>query len=145
MYSPPDVRSLFSRHGLRCTRQRENLYKALASVKSHPTAEELFQMVSPTLGDGLSLATVYNTLEAFTERGLCRRIPCPGGACRYDAQMHDHVHVTTTDGRIFDVPEDLSRALLAGVPSATLREVERRLGIRVSGLSVQVVARGPHD
>lgn len=145
MHALPDVRSLFSRHGLRCTRQREHLYTALASVKSHPTAEELHQMVGPTLGAGLSLATVYNTLEAFTARGLCRRIPCPGGPCRYDAQMHDHVHVTTPDGRLFDVPEDLSRALLAGVPSATLREVERRLGIRVAGLSVQVVARSPQE
>ena len=69
-----DLRELFRAHGLRCTRQRERIYEALASSTSHPTAEELHLAVRDADG-GLSLATVYNTLEAFTERGLCRRVP----------------------------------------------------------------------
>src|SRR6185503_2137091 len=41
------TRELFERHRLRCTQQRVALYEALASCKSHPTAEELFQYVKP--------------------------------------------------------------------------------------------------
>jgi Fe2+ or Zn2+ uptake regulation protein len=144
------LREIFDQHGLRCTRQREQIYLALASTCSHPSAEELFQMVSATgcSGDepGLSLATVYNALEAFTACGLVRRIPCPtgSGACRYDADTSDHVHLATEDGRVLDVPPDLSRKLLANVPAAVLQELEARMGVRVRNVSVQVVGDSLH-
>jgi Fe2+ or Zn2+ uptake regulation protein len=137
------TRILLARHGLRCTRQREMLYECLAGSKAHPTAEELFQMASARAGrndEALSLATVYNTLEVFTDRGLCRRLSSPSGACRYDADMRDHVHVATPDGRVCDLPDDLSHRLLQNLPSDLKDEIEKRLGIRVHGLSVQVSA-----
>jgi len=136
-----NVRSIFERHGLRCTRQRERIYAALACTNAHPTAEELFKSVQD--GEpGLSLATVYNTLEAFTECGLVRRIPCPSGsgACRYDADVSDHVHVTSADGRVMDLPSDLSDRLLRAVPASVLAEMERRLGVRVETVNIQIVA-----
>jgi Fur family transcriptional regulator, peroxide stress response regulator len=139
------IRTLFERHNLRCTRQREVLYEALAATKSHPTADELFQSVKAK-DESLSLATVYNTLEAFSEVGLVRRIPCSvgSGACRFDADTSDHVHLATPDGRVQDVPFDLSRALLSSIPAAAVADLERRMGVRVSGLNVQVTARPDH-
>lgn len=138
---PNHIRALFEQHGLRCTRQRQVLYEALAATKSHPTADELFQSVK-ACEDGLSLATVYNTLEAFSEVGLVRRIPCAvgSGACRFDADTSDHVHLAMADGRIQDVPHDLSERLLAGIPGSAVLDLERRMGVRVGGLTVQVVA-----
>ena len=135
------TRSLFERCGLRVTRQREVLYEALASTKSHPTADELYHAVR-AIEPGLSLATVYNTLEAFSAVGIVRRIPCSvgSGACRFDADTTDHAHLATTDGKIVDVPLDVSRQLLAGIPRDVVAELERRLGVRVSGLSVQLLA-----
>ncbi len=126
---------------MRCTRQREVIYQALASTKSHPTADELFHTVQ-AIEPGLSLATVYNTLDAFTEVGLVRRIPCPmgSGACRFDADTTDHVHLATADGRVSDVPLDVSRQLLAGIPRDVVAELERRMNIRIEGLSVQLLA-----
>jgi Fur family peroxide stress response transcriptional regulator len=134
------IRTLFEEHGLRCTRQREVLYQALAATKSHPTADELFNSVKE---DGLSLATIYNTLDAFTEVGLVRRIPSSSGSgpCRFDADTTDHVHLATPDGRVHDVPNDLSRQLLAGIPASSIADLERRMGIKVAGLTVQVTAR----
>ncbi len=138
---PNHIRTLFEQHGLRCTRQRQVLYEALAATKAHPTADELFQSVK-TCEDGLSLATVYNTLDAFSEVGLVRRIPCAmgSGACRFDADTSDHVHLATPDGRIQDVPHDLSQRLLAGIPGAAVTDLERRMSVRVAGLTVQIVA-----
>jgi Fur family peroxide stress response transcriptional regulator len=135
----PCVREVFERHGLRCTRQRERIFDALACTTSHPTAEELFQAVHD--GEpGLSLATVYNTLEAFTECGLVRRIPSPGGACRYDADTSDHVHVTTPDGRVMDLPEDLSAQLIEALPAQVLADLEKRLGVKVGQVNIQIVS-----
>jgi Fur family transcriptional regulator, iron response regulator len=140
-----NVRAIFDEHQLRCTRQREQVYLALMSTNAHPTAEELFQLVAAASeGEdaGLSLATVYNALEAFTACGLVRRIPCPSGsgACRFDADTSDHVHVATEDGRLVDVPPDLSERLLATLPPEVLAELERRMGVRVRGVSLQVAA-----
>lgn len=135
------VREVLERHGLRCTKQRERIYAALACTKAHPTAEELFTAVQD--GEpGLSLATVYNTLDAFAACGIVRRVPCPSGsgACRYDADMTQHVHITTADGRLVDVPQDLGSQLLQALPESVLADLERRLGMRVGSVNIQIVA-----
>jgi Fur family peroxide stress response transcriptional regulator len=138
------VRSLFHHHDLRCTRQRELVYTALASTTGHPTAEELYRAVHE-VEPGLSLATVYNTLEALVECGLGKRISNGAGPCHYDADMQPHVHISLGDGRVRDVPLDLSRRLLAGVCPEALKELEDRMGIKVAGVNLQVVAAHEHD
>lgn len=125
---------------LRCTRQREMVYKTLATTRAHPTAEELYGMVR-LHEPGLSLATVYNTLEALVRTGLCHRIPCPSGATRYDADMREHVHVTTADGRVLDVPEDLGNALVATLSPDLRHELERRLGVPMSRVALHLVVQ----
>ncbi|GJQ28203.1 MAG: hypothetical protein HBSAPP03_00870 [Phycisphaerae bacterium] len=134
---PDHIRELFRRHDLRCTHQREIVYAELSATNSHPTAEELYQTLH-VQDPNISLATVYNTLDAFLGVGLARRIPS-SGACRYDAITEPHVHVTTPDGRVVDAPEDLSDRLLAGISPDIIRELEARMGVTVSGLTVQVV------
>lgn len=134
-----DVRNAFRERGLRLTRQREVIYSALAATKLHPTAEELFSSVRG-FEPGLSLATVYNTLEALTRCGLARRIPSElaNGPCRFDADTSPHVHATTADGRVVDLPAQMGAALLSGVPADDLRRLERELGVRVSRLSIEL-------
>ena len=135
-----EIRDLFQQHQLRCTRQREVVYGALAGTTGHPTAEELHGMVHG-IEPGLSLATVYNTLEALTECGLARRLPGSGGRCRFDAVTTPHVHVTTREGQLMDVPTDLSQRLMAGLAPELLKELEQRMGVAIEHLNVQVVAR----
>jgi len=140
--NPPqdDLREVFGQRGLRLTRQREEVYKSLAGTKLHPTAEELFECVRGKLS-GVSLATVYNTLDAFVRVGLCRRMSCSSsGPCRYDADTSEHAHVVLPDGRFLDVPTDLSDRLMSRVTDDDLRELEQRLGVPVAGLSLQVIA-----
>lgn len=137
------VRELFRRHGLRWTRQRELLYAELAScVLDHPTAEEL--LISARAKDpGLSLATVYNTLDAFSDSGLCRRMAAVGasGPCRFDVHTHDHAHVLTHDGRVMDLPRELSQRLLEAIPRDIVSEVERATGVQVERLNLQFIAQ----
>lgn len=135
------TRELFAAHGLRCTRQRTAVYQALAMSDSHPTADELYRRARLEHRQ-LSLATVYNTLDAFCEAGLCRRIPTTTGSTRYDADTSDHLHVqVTTDGRIRDVPVHLGSKLTSSLPRQVISEIERELGIRVERLSVQLFAQ----
>lgn len=136
------LRDVFRERGLRFTKQRDLVYRALATTTAHPTAEELHQLVC-TEDSSLSLATVYNTLEAMTEAGLARRIPSSSGSgpSRYDADMTDHVHVAYPDGRVVDVPGDVSRALLGQLDAATRADLERRLGVSIAEITVAIRAR----
>jgi len=138
-----EVKALFARHGLRCTKQRETLFSALASSKSHPTAEELFEQVRCEL-PGISLATVYNTLHALANCGLCRRIPGgTGGGCRFDADTRDHVHICYPDGRMIDAPVDVSERIVGSIPRSLLQALEREFGFELASVSVQVEAKAP--
>jgi Fe2+ or Zn2+ uptake regulation protein len=139
------TRQIFDAHALRCTRQREVIYSALAASTAHPTAEDLFSLVRAA-EPGISLATVYNTLEALTECGLARRIPCPSGsgACRYDADMTEHAHIATHDGRVMDVPQDLNQRVLDALPTSLVDEIEKRTGVRVRAVNVQFLT-GPGE
>lgn len=114
------------------------IYSALVSARGHPTAEELVRLVRET-DPGLSLATVYNTLEAFSERGLCRKLAGQGenGASRYDADCSPHVHVTLESGEILDVPDELGGELLARIGAEDLERLGRTLGVRITGLELR--------
>ncbi|MEO1007707.1 MAG: transcriptional repressor [Planctomycetota bacterium] len=138
-----DLKTLFARHGLRCTKQRQVVYGALAASTSHPTADELFLAVRDT-DAGISLATVYNTLESLSKCGLCRKLaPTAGGPTRFDATTSEHVHLLTSDGRLMDVPDDLSARLIDRASDPELiAEIERRLGVGLDKIDIQLIARG---
>lgn len=132
-----EIDSILRRHGLRCTRQRAVVYEALRRTLSHPTAEELLSLVRPS-EPGISLATVYNTLEALCERGLVRRLADGSRPCRFDATVEDHAHVTLSDGRVVDVPREIDERLRRGIDERALQSLADGLGVRVDQLDVRL-------
>lgn len=137
-------RHVLRRSGIRCTRQRETVYAALMASRCHPSAEELHRIVQRDQ-PGLSLATVYNTLEALTRLGLVRRLSpssaTSGVACRYDADVSSHAHLFTANGRVLDVPDDLGRAVLRQIPPDLIEQIERRMGVSVDRMSIEFIER----
>lgn len=142
----PNVRSLFARHGLRCTRQRETVYATLRATKRHPTPDQLHALVR-IADPGISLATVYNTLDALCEAGLCRRYASQSGvhAYRYDADIEQHAHLETTDGRLLDLPEFLGDELLDTIPEDLLRRIEQAMGVSVERITLRLIASEDKD
>lgn len=135
------TRELFHRHQLRCTKQRVAIYEALRDSHSHPTAELLFNMVKPRTSR-LSLATVYNTLDALCQAGLVRKLPTTNGCCRYDAETSPHLHVRCLEtGAIADVPEKLSNELIEGLPQDVLHRIEQEMKIKIDRVHLQIMAR----
>lgn len=78
--------------GLRPTRQRLALAKMLLlGDHRHVTAEGLYdEAMAANLR--LSLATVYNTLNQFTDAGLLRRIAADGIKSFFDTDTSVHPH-----------------------------------------------------
>ena len=81
------------------------------------TAESLYEAACAA-GQKVSLATVYNTLRAFSEAGLLREIVVDGSRSYFDTNMSDHPHFYWEDtARLTDAPaEELEIARLPKAP-----------------------------
>ncbi len=94
-----------ARGGIRPTRQRVALAKLLVGDgrHRHVTAESLFDAVRAR-GEKVSLATVYNTLRAFSEAGILREITVNGSKSYFDTDTTNHAHFYCEDtGELSDV------------------------------------------
>jgi Fur family peroxide stress response transcriptional regulator len=77
--------------GFRFTPQREHVYNVLLEKRDHPTAEEVFIRTKKTMPD-ISMATVYNCLDALVKCGLVRQVQLDRGATRFCPNMREHGH-----------------------------------------------------
>src|SRR3954471_6892822 len=77
--------------GHRVTSQRLVLFRVLDELGRHASAEEIARVASERL-PGLSLPTVYATLELFESLGLARRVDAGGPAALFDPRTDPHAH-----------------------------------------------------
>src|SRR6185503_13547402 len=84
--------------------QRAAVYRFLYATDSHPTAEDVFRRVRTEL-PGISLATVYKSLETLVACGLAQKLSYGDSSARYDGRTDPHSHARClTCGRITDLP-----------------------------------------
>ena len=93
--------------GLRPTKQRIALARMLFEQEKgyHITAEKLHKDAL-NKGISVSLATIYNTLNQFTESNLIREIVVDGGQSYFDSNIIEHHHFYyEKTRRLEDVPD----------------------------------------
>jgi Fur family peroxide stress response transcriptional regulator len=110
------------------------IVRELAVDERHPTAQELFERLRPSLPT-MSFATVYNTLDALSSAGLCAALSLSPGSGRFDPNMVPHYHAVCDEcGSVRDVPThsgtmpseaSAARAVAEAAPGFELRSVER--------------------
>src|SRR4029077_3932417 len=89
--------------GFRFTPHRQHVYDVLVRHRDHPTAEEVFIRTKPDVPE-ISMATVYNCLDALVKSGLVRLVNLDRGATRFCPNMEEHGHfVCELCGAVFDV------------------------------------------
>lgn len=91
MLSPAELTATFRERGLKVTPQRQLLFRLLHDNETHPTAEALFAQASDLM-PGISLRTVYQTLNDLTEMGELRALQFAGASTRFDPNVADHHH-----------------------------------------------------
>lgn len=87
---------------VRHSKQRDAIFDNLCSRYDHPTAEDIYFSLKPTM-PALSLATVYRNLSQLEGDGKIIRIESAGTA-RYDGNINLHYHLSCIScGGVFDV------------------------------------------
>ena len=80
--------------GLRPTKQRIMISKLLFGQKEtfHFTIENLSKLIKKKLNKPVSLATIYNTVNAFKKKGYLKEIPLEGNKTYFDTNTSSHHH-----------------------------------------------------
>ncbi len=124
--------------GLRMTPQRREVYRFLQQERNHPTANDVFIRVKDRLPN-ISLATVYNCLEALVQHGIIRQVNFDRESSRYCPNLseHGHFHDEVT-GVIHDVDfkPGINLADVLNLPlGAVIDDVEITLRGKVTPIS----------
>lgn len=101
-----EIETRFRRHAVRVTRQRAAIYAALVETTSHPSADDLYRMVTRQQ-PMMSRNTVYYTLGVLRNAGLIREVNVGHDMARYDGNVSMHHHLICLGcGQILDVMDD---------------------------------------
>jgi len=101
-YSLAEISAKLTESGLKITPQRVMIFHELACSDKHPTVEDIFKNLTDEI-PGLSLATVYKTLDTFYQKNLVKKIKGEDDSVHYDADLDSHNHlICTTTKKICD-------------------------------------------
>ena len=96
---PSDIeRSLTSalrNKGYKLTPQRLQIIRFLSRSKSHPGAIEILRKVRKIV-PGISMSTVYYTLDMLKKEGLIRELEYYDMDNRYEMNVSDHINLVCT-------------------------------------------------
>lgn len=99
----------------RNTIQRTLVLESINRMKSHPTADEVYEDVVEKY-PSISRATVYRNLNLLAQMGKIRRLEVPGSPDHYDHIVPRHCHVKCDIcGRLYDVDMDFVKGLEQGI------------------------------
>ena len=88
---------------MRLTTQRQIILEELGKVTSHPTANEVYDMVRKRL-PRIGLGTVYRNLELLADNGVILKLEVGGTQKRFDATVDPHYHIRCTGcGKVDDI------------------------------------------
>lgn len=95
--------SHLSKHGIKPSMQRIAVMEYLLSHKTHPTADEIYSSLHPSMPT-LSKTTVYNTLKVLTDKGAVNQLTIDERNVCFDAFTEPHAHfLCTRCGKVYDV------------------------------------------
>ena len=107
--------------GIRPTKQRLAICKILFDRKKtfHFTVEKLQKITERESKEKISIATLYNTVQAFKEKGYLKEITIKGNKTFFDTNTKHHHHFYDEDmSRLIDIEDkNISVNYLPKTPS----------------------------
>ena len=115
------------------TRQRMVILEELKKIKTHPTADEVYEQARQRL-PRISLGTVYRNLEVLSGCGLIQKLELGGTQKRYDGNVGNHQHIRCVRcGCIEDVWLEIPATIKNALHEACDYEI---IGIRLEYIGV---------
>ncbi len=95
----------------RLTRQRKIILEELNKLNSHPTANEIYEIVRQYIPN-ISLGTVYRNLELLSSNGAITKLTMGGSQMRFDGNIDNHYHVKcNVCGKMEDIHIDAANEI----------------------------------
>jgi len=117
------------------TEPRRAVLEALARLPDHPTAEQIVGAVEAS-APAVHRATVYRTLETFTDLGIVTHVHVGHGPTNYHLAEQHHLHAQCQRcGRVVDLPAEVLDDVQARM--ATLGFELDATHVALSGLCAQ--------
>lgn len=91
-----EILSQLKEKGVRFTPQRQAILEYLLNTDDHPTAEEIYHHVRIRF-PGVSLGTIYNTLNMLKEHGYILELSYGDMSSRFDGNPSNHYHIVCTE------------------------------------------------
>lgn len=110
--------------GLKMTEQRRIIARVLSDSTDHPDVEMLYRRAS-AVDPHISMATVYRTVNLFSETGIIERHDFRDGRARYEElpdEHHDHL-IDLKTGKVVEFSNHEIEALK--------QRIARELGFRL--------------
>ena len=125
-YAKTNKRSAFkalSSLDIKPTSQRIDIANIIFCKAQHLSAEDIIVALNKN-GNTISRATVYNTLNLFTQKGLVQRVVIDSSKVYYDSKTTQHSHYYNIDtGEISDFEfENVKISPLPELPENTLQD-----------------------
>lgn len=84
------------------SKQREIILEVIKNNRTHPTAEEIYILVTKK-EPKISRSTVYRNINILVEKGIIEKITIVTGPDRYDYLYEEHYHaICKVCGKAFD-------------------------------------------
>ena len=114
------------------TKQRQAVLQVIRESDEHLTANEVFEHARRIL-NGISFATVYNSLRYLKNEGLIGEVHFGTDCARFDRKLSRHDHALCTScGKLVDLDLD--------IPAGLLDEASKISKFRAD--SVELILRG---
>ena len=139
------LRKALEGSGHRFTEQRAAVYQHLVDTDAHPTADEVYLTVRQDL-TGISLATVYKSLETLVGCGLAVKLTYGDGSARYDGRTDPHHHARCLAcGRVVDIHGKIADSEIERLQAGTDGFTVTGFRLELSGYCTTCVPEGGPD
>lgn len=136
------LREALEAGGQRFTEQRAAVFRYLVHTDVHPTADEVFLAVRKDL-PGISLATVYKSLETLVGCGLAVKLSYADHSARYDGRTDPHHHARcVVCERVMDLPGEIPAREIDALRNATTGFTVTGYRLELSGYCVDCLPEG---
>ena len=129
MRNTQDFKDKLRNSGLRPTKQRIKICEILFNKEKtfHFSINQLAQIISKETVDKISLATIYNTVQAFLKKGYLKEISINSDKSYYDTNITNHHHFYDEDKKeLIDIDyEEVEPVIVKKVPpSKKIKSIE---------------------